>query len=112
MVKYIKYCKCCCDFNVMNIMFIVCDHDKQTLKNNFNNFFLKKIQNPNGHNLNFKKTTVMLMISIRWVYGYNLIMFTMFLCSSKILNEKQQQKHMLDLLFTMCNGHNLNFQKF
>ena len=39
---------------MINITFIVCDHDKQTLKNNLNNF-LKKIQNPNGHNLNLKK---------------------------------------------------------
>ena len=61
------------------IMFIVCDHDKQTLKNNFNNFFLKKIQNPNGHNLNFKKVTVKLMIDVRWVYDDNLIIHIMFL---------------------------------
>ena len=39
---------------MMNFMFIFCDHDKQTLKNNLK---IKKIikKNPNGHNLNFKK---------------------------------------------------------
>ena len=82
------------------IMFIVCDHDKQTLKNNFNNFFLKKIQNPNGHNLNFKKVTVKLMIDVRWVYDDNLIIHIMFLWSSKIVNEKYN-KNINEICYTL-----------
>ena len=39
---------------MVKFMFLLCDHDKQTLKNNFNKKILLK-KYSNGHNLNFKK---------------------------------------------------------
>ena len=46
--------KYCCDYNIVSFIFILCDHDKRILKNNFNKKNLN-LNNPNGHNLNLKK---------------------------------------------------------